>query len=164
MTGPLVDYFFIVVPVLLIGLGYVVGRWRERAHFRSLARREAQLAGMMESNVKRIVDPDTVVEAGMVLGQAVIATDYFKTFIAQLRSVIGGRIRTYETLMDRARREARCRMLEQAAQRGATEVWNVRQETSNIMSSSRRNAGVSVEVFAYGTAVRRAPRSEASGS
>jgi uncharacterized protein YbjQ (UPF0145 family) len=58
--------------------------------------------------------------------------------------------------MERARREATLRLLQHARDLGATEVWNVRYETSNIMSASRRSPGVSVEIFAFGTAVTRA--------
>jgi hypothetical protein len=34
-------------------------------------------------------------------------------------------------------------------------VWNVRLATSNISSSQRNNPAVSVEIFAFGTAVVR---------
>ena len=91
----------------------------------------------------------------LVSGDAVIATDYFKGFAARLRSIVGGEIRSYVTLMERARREATLRLLQQARDVGATEVWNVRYETSNIRSGARRNPSVSVEVFAFGTAVVR---------
>ena len=95
------------------------------------------------------------VGAVLVMGEAVIATDYFKSFAAQLRNIVGGRVRAYETLMSRARREAGLRMLEKARKFGATEVYNVRYETSNIRSGGRRSPAVSVEVFAFGTAVVR---------
>ena len=55
--------------------------------------------------------------------------------------------------MERARWEAKLRMLESARRMGAGEVWNVRFETSNIRSSNRNSPAVSVEVFAFGTAV-----------
>ena len=77
-----------------------------------------------------------------------IASDYFKTFGAQLKRIFGGRLRTYETLIERARREAIQRMRSQAAAHGADIVMNVRLETSRIIKSA-------VEVIAYGTAVKR---------
>ncbi|MFT6733724.1 MAG: hypothetical protein ACJAS9_001914 [Polaribacter sp.] len=38
--------------------------------------------------------------------------DYFKRFLAGLRNIFGGRVVTYESLVDRARREAILRMKE----------------------------------------------------
>ena len=148
-----------VFPILLFLLvGYFVGTyWRERRHFRSLSIRERRYRDMVISNQKGVPDPDSVTVAAFVSGDAVIATDYFKSFAASLRNIVGGEVRTYETLMQRARREATLRMLRQARRVQATEVWNVRYETSNIRSAGGRNKGVSVEVFVFGTAVRREP-------
>ena len=42
----------------------------------------------------------------MVTGSIVISLDYFKRVIAGLRGLVGGRIKTYEPLLERARREA----------------------------------------------------------
>ena len=83
-----------------------------------------------------------------------VSHDYFKNFLAQLRMMIGGRIKSYEPLLDRARREAVLRMKEQALARGHNRVVNMRLETSRLANSRRggkRTAGV--EVLAYGTAL-----------
>ena len=141
--------------LFLLALGFVVGRLRERAHFRSLARREADFSDVGIVNLKTVPEPETVSNAALVTGDAVIATDYFKGVAAKLRNIVGGELRSYETLMRRARREATLRLLAQARELGATEVWNVRYESSNILSAGRRSPAVSVEVFAYGTAVVR---------
>lgn len=150
------EFWLQVLPVLVfLALGYGVGRYRERRHFASLAAREARFTDMVVTNLKRVTSPDSAAQATLVCGDAVIATDYFKSFAAKLRGIIGGEMRAYETLMERARREAKLRMLEQARAAGAAEVWNVRYETSNIRSAGRRRAAVSVEAFAFGTAVVR---------
>jgi len=149
-------WFQVLPVVLLLALGYGVGRWRERRHFESLDAHEPQYADITVTNLKQVVDPDSVKRVSLVMGEAVIATDYFKSFAAKLRNIVGGEMRAYETLMARARREAALRMLKQARGLGAGEICNVRYETSNIRSASRRNnLGVSVEVFAFGTAVVR---------
>ena len=149
-------FFFQILPVLLLlGLGYGVGSLRERRHIASLDLRERQFGDMTVNNLKGVTRPESVRQATMVSGDAVIATDYFKSFAAGLRNIVGGELRTYQTLMSRARREACLRMLERARALGASEVWNVRYETSNIRGGVRRKAAVSVEVFAFGTAVVR---------
>lgn len=142
--------------LFLLALGYSVGSWRERKHFQSLELREGQYADIVVCNLRVVPDTESVKRALLVSGGAVIATDYFKSFAAYLRNIIGGEMKTYETLMDRARREATLRMLAEARQAGASEVWNVRYETSNINSARGRNSlGTSVELFAFGTAIVR---------
>ena len=125
-------YQQLLIVLALLVLGYTIGSWRERRHLKSLRQREAGLADIAVSNLKAVPNADTVRQSQLVTGEAVIATDYFKTFGASLRNIVGGEIRTFETLMSRARREASLRMLEQARQCGATEVWNVRFGFSSI--------------------------------
>jgi len=88
----------------------------------------------------------------MVVGNTVVANDYFKSFVARLQGIFGGRLTTYETMIDRARRESLLRMKEEAQDIDAAYVFNVKYETSSI--SGRQGKGVgSVEVLAYGTAL-----------
>ena len=65
-------------------------------------------------------------EAALFLGSVVVSADYFKMFASALRSLVGGRVIVYESVLDRGRREAILRMKEQAIAWGATQVVNVR--------------------------------------
>jgi len=69
-----------------------------------------------------------------------------------LINIFGGRVSSYESLLDRGRREAILRMKESA--KGASEIVNVRIETSSISKNDNRGIG-SIEVYAYGTAIYR---------
>ncbi len=145
-----------IVIVFLLGLGFLVGGFRERAHFKSLDRREAEYDDIGIANLKTVNDPQSVEYAGLVVADCVIATDYFKGFASAFRNILGGEMRSYQTLMERARREAVLRLLERARQMGANELWNLRLETSNIMSGvQQRSPAVAVEVTASATAVKR---------
>ena len=88
----------------------------------------------------------------MVRGEAVIATDYLKTFLARIRNILGGEVKSYRSLMLRARREAILRMLEQARQQGYDAVCNVRLNTADIGGMATRRRAAMVEIFATGTA------------
>ena len=138
--------------IVLLILGFSVGSFIERAHFRRLARREAALEGMLLTDMGFRASGIVPRSGELVCGEVVIATDYFKTFAAQLRKLIGGELRTYETLLERGRREAIVRMREQAHRLGADGVVNVRLSSSTISGLRRRRAAM-VEVCAYGTAV-----------
>ena len=143
------------LPAFLLLLGISAGGFNERRHLRSLDRREAALGGIRVCNLKTVADQPAVRSAAMVMGQVVIATDYFKTFATSLRNLVGGRMRAAESLMARARREALVRMLEQARRAGASEVYNVRFGFSNISQMRGKRGAMQVEVIAWGTAVVR---------
>jgi uncharacterized protein YbjQ (UPF0145 family) len=95
----------------------------------------------------------------MVTGSIVISLDYFKRVIATLKGLVGGRIKTYEPLLERARREAILRMTEEAQAQGYDAVFNVRLETSRLANARGDGKGTAgVEMLAFGTAVRFASR------
>ncbi len=137
----------------LIALGYFAGSRAERRHYQSIREREEEFLHLPAVTLKAVSDPETVERSLLVTGSAVISVDYFKRFLAGLRSLVGGRIKSYESLLDRARREAILRMKEEA--RGADAIVNMRIETTSISKGSmKRNESVStVEALAYGTAL-----------
>ncbi len=143
----------IAVFLALLILGLVIGRAAEAAHFRSLALQETVLSGIVVSSLKRLPENWKAVEGTLVTGEAVIATDYFKVFAAAMRNLFGGQVKSYETLVQRARRQATVRMLQEAQLVGANLVWNVRIETSTIQGKQQGKSG-GIEVFAYGTAMK----------
>lgn len=143
------------IPFLLIALGFGVGKFRELRHLKSLHMREEATSHVLRCNLRQIPTSAMVPGGGLVCGQAVIATDYFKSFAASLRKLFGGEVKSYETLMERARREALLRMVAEAEALGANAVTNIRLETSMIVSSSnRQKASTAAEILAYGTALR----------
>jgi uncharacterized protein YbjQ (UPF0145 family) len=140
--------------VLLIGT-YLIGSAIERSHYREIRIRELRSRRFPTVNFRTPPQSWNVVDAEMVLGNVVISIDYFKRFLAGLRMLFGGRVSSYESLLDRARREAVLRMKEDAFERGYNAVVNVRIETSRLASSNRKGEGTAgVEILAFGTAVK----------
>ena len=152
----LVDLFVQFLPVLLILIAWITGRAAEKNHFKRLKQRENQLADMLVTDIKSF-PPSAVPQkhAELVVGQVVIATDYLKSFLANLKKILGGNLKSYESLMDRARREAILRMLEEAHHNGYDAVCNLRLQFSDIGGMSSSRGAVMVEVFAFGTAYCR---------
>ncbi len=140
-----------LVFLFLLGLGFFFGRMNERKHFASLHQREEDLSHITISTVKKL--PEGYVSSAFVTGNVVISIDYFKRIAAALRTLVGGRIGSYTTLIERARREAILRMKEQAQENGASHVANVRIETSSVFQNASQQLG-SLEVYAYGTALK----------
>lgn len=140
--------------LILLIIAYLVGSYLERKHFKDIRAREQKLLDYPATTFEDLPEDWQVGSAELVSGSVVISLDYFKRIIAGLRGLIGGPIRTYEPLLDRARREAMLRMLEDARSRGYDAVVNVRLETSRLASASRNGKGTAgVEMLAFGTAV-----------
>lgn len=136
----------------LIAIGYVVGTLVEKRHYRSIYDREKKLLYLPAVTVKTVTHPDKkIASAELVCGSAVISIDYFKRFLASLRNIFGGTVKSYESLIDRARREALIRMKEMAVD--ATVIVNVRIETSTIGRNANKKSVGCLEAIAYGTAV-----------
>jgi uncharacterized protein YbjQ (UPF0145 family) len=141
----------IIVLVTLLAVGYGFGRYAELRHFKSIRERE-KLLQAIPAIATKIPDPTLHPrQTQLVSGNVVVSVDYFKRFIAGLRNLVGGRVTSYETLLDRARREAVLRMKQQAKDLGAKLIFNVKYETASI-TKGRGNQIGSVEVYAYGTA------------
>lgn len=142
----------LIVFLVLLALGYGFGRYAESKHYKSIIKREKQLNSIPAIASKIPPAASRELNSQLVSGSVVISIDYFKRFIAGLRNIFGGRITSYETLLDRARREALLRMKEEAKKLNAELVFNIKLETSSI-HKGRGNSIGSVEVLAYGTAL-----------
>ncbi len=138
--------------LILLVLGYVIGTIAERRHFKSIREREVKLRQLPAIMLKRPLGSDEISNYKLVNGSVVLSIDFFKKFVASLINLFGGNITSYETIVDRARREAILRMKEDAAD--ASEIINIRIETSSISKSAKQGVGA-VEVLAYGTAIYR---------
>jgi uncharacterized protein YbjQ (UPF0145 family) len=146
----------LIIVLILIVIGYVFGRLAENRHYRSIFAREKELAKILTFSEKTPPPFAMPPKARLVSGSVVISVDYFKRFAAGLRMIFGGTLKSYEPLLDRARREAILRMKQQASVLNAVCICNVRIETSSI-SKGRKNAIGCVEVYAYGTALYYKP-------
>lgn len=138
---------FWLIPIVL---GYVFGRAAEARHFRSILAREESGVHLPTTSAKTPIGDASIERSELVHGSVVISIDYFKRALAALHTIIGGAVKSHESLLDRARREAILRMKESCP--GAHEIINLRIETCPIASNVAGDIG-SVEVLAYGTAV-----------
>lgn len=142
--------------VLLVAT-YFIGTIIERNHYKSIRAREETLRHMPTVTFRNLPEGWVAADARLVYGSVVISLDYFKRFLAGLRALVGGRIKSYEPLLDRGRREAMLRMKEHAVGLGYDAVINVRLETSRIASTQRKGKGTAgIEMLAFGTAIKRA--------
>lgn len=143
--------------IVLLLLGWIVGTITEKRHYRRLRRREALIAdAMILTEIKTFPGgAPGAKNPALVVGEAVIATDYLKSFLAAIRKILGGEVRSYLSLLQRARREALARMMESARDHGYDAVCNVRLETATIGGMTKKGVAM-VGIIASGTAYHRA--------
>jgi len=93
------------------------------------------------------VEGKTIVKTlGLVKGSTIRARHVGRDIMAGLRGLVGGEISEYTKMMAEAREEALQRMTEDAENKGANAIVNMRFSTSMIMQNA-------AEVLAYGTGV-----------
>jgi uncharacterized protein YbjQ (UPF0145 family) len=137
----------IVLFCILFALGLGFGRYNERKHLKQLEENEQELAYITLDNHRFT---HYQVEGQLVTSNVVISHDYFKYVIAKIQNFFGGRLKSYESILERARREAVVRLKKEAAKQGANHIAALR-----LSSTEMGIEGGMVEVFAYGTAVKK---------
>lgn len=142
------------IAVSLLILGYLFGSLAERRHFKTIREREAKSVGLPVI-ASRYPPQDQPYYQHLVSGNTVVASDYFKSFLAGLVNIFGGRVTPFESLLDRARRESVLRMKDQARELGAAYVFNIKFDTTRIATGRI----AAMEVLAYGTAMVPADKS-----
>lgn len=84
---------------------------------------------------------------GVVTGSTIQSKNMFADLGQGLKGIVGGELKSYTGMMEKARNQATERMIAQAQQMGADAIIGVRYTTSAIMAQA-------AEVLVYGTAIR----------
>jgi len=136
----------IVIFAILFSVGFGFGRYNERKHLQYLDEQEQRLAYIRVNNSRFI---ESTLPGHMISSNVVISHDYFKYAIANVQNMLGGRLTSYESVVERARREAIVRLKLEAEKMGADQIMGIRLSTTELGMQ-----GGMVEVFAYGTAIQ----------
>lgn len=92
--------------------------------------------------------PGTEIEAlGLVKGAVVQTKNFGRDFMAGMKTLVGGEIKSYTDMLNEARAIATKRMVDEAEALGADAIIGVTYGSSAVMQGA-------AEVIAYGTAVR----------
>lgn len=84
---------------------------------------------------------------GVVSGSTIQSKNVFSDLGQSLKNIVGGELKAYTRMMEKARESATQRMIEQATSMGADAIIGVRYTTSAIMAQA-------AEVLVYGTAIK----------
>ena len=86
-------------------------------------------------------------ELGVVTGSTIQSKNMIADFGQGLKSIVGGELHSYTSMMEKARNQATQRMVDQAVRMGADAIIGVRYTTNSIMAQA-------AEVLVFGTAVK----------
>lgn len=84
---------------------------------------------------------------GLVKGSTIQSKNIGRDFTQGLKTIVGGELKAYTSMMNEARDLATSRMVDEAMALGADAIVNVRYSSSAVMQGA-------AEVMAYGTAVK----------
>ncbi len=139
----------------LLILGFTVGTILEKRHFGKLEGREAVNRLTLQTQSKIFLSPTAGGKTPTLIhSETVVASDYFKNFLSAFRKFFGGEMKSYHSLMERARRETLAKLIEQAREMGYNAVCNVRLEPADVSGAvtNPKNKSVMVCIIATATA------------
>jgi len=135
---------------------FFIGSHIEKKHYADIKKRERtyQTPLLLTSHVSQLDSTREVADQRFVSCGVVIGADYFKHFASNIIRVFGGNLSPYESVLDRARREALLRLKEQADDFDV--IINVKLETCLLGQAKRKKNGGApkASVLAYGTAIK----------
>lgn len=143
----------ILILLIIVGVTYVTGTIIEKRHYKDIIKREIALIKkpIINAGAKTWNSKKKIKKIELVTGEVVISGDYFKNFAATLKSFFGGRLTSFESVLDRGRREAILRMREKA--KDANFIINAKIESVMINDYYTNNSVPQCAIIAYGTAI-----------
>jgi len=102
---------------------------------------------MIVTTTETIPGKQVIQTLGIVQGNTVRTKHIGKDFMAGLKTIVGGEIKSYTDMLTQARTESYNRMVNEATKLGADAIISMRFTTSQVMQNA-------AEILAFGTAVK----------
>ena len=162
MSEVLIVASYILIPVLVtlfIPLtSWALGRWYQGRLLRALDGKEKQQGSLlMSGNHLSTSSPMTTMSASsstLLHVSICVGPSWGQMFFMWLKSLFGGRLHSYDTVLDFGRREVLMRLNQQANELGCASIVNIRIETSVIsFAKNEKSKQSSVEFLAFATGI-----------
>lgn len=146
--------FYILLPAAFLLAAMFAGNYIASRHEADLRRRSATVAHIRATDTRMMLDAKAGANpAAIVTSEVTLGIDHFRGFLGKLKNIFGGEVRSYQTTLDRARREAVTRILEQAHAKGFNAVANLRVDFADIGgNATMAQKAAMVSILAVGTA------------
>ena len=163
MSETLLYVGWIVLPIvatLLFPLtSWALGRWYQGRLMRALEANEKQ-NGLMFTNPNHLstassMDQMASSSSTLLHVSICVGPSIGQMFFMWFKSLFGGRLHSYDTVLDFGRRGVMLRLKQQADQLGCTSMQNIRLETSVISFAQNQDSKrAAVEFLAFATGLR----------
>ncbi len=91
------DSIGVALPLVLLVVAFFVGELLEQRHYKAIRRREERWKRLPLLTFDHVPGGLEVTQGELVTSGVVVSVDYFKRFLAGLRQIFGGPIRSYES-------------------------------------------------------------------
>lgn len=126
-------------PVLLLGLAFFAGNWIAKKHEKDMSLRLQAVAQITLTDLSSFQHPNpSGIPPQLLMAEVCLGIDHFRGFLGNLKNIFGGEVKSYQATLDRARREAILRILEEAHAKGFQAVANLRIGFADISGNTTR--------------------------
>jgi uncharacterized protein YbjQ (UPF0145 family) len=164
VSEALIVLSYILIPVLatlFIPLtSWGLGRWYQGRLLKVLDGKEKQHGSLFKSNKSLSTSsPMATMNASsstLLHVSICVGPSWGQMFFMWVKSLFGGRLHSYDTVLDFGRREVLMRLHQQANELGCASIVNIRIETSVIsFAKNDKSKQSSVEFLAFATGLRQ---------
>lgn len=163
MSEGVLSAVWILIPIMAIFgfpvTSWALGRWYQGRLIAALDVKEKQQGKLMEnesvlSTSSRMTNfsapSSTLLHVSICVGPST-----GQMFFMWIKSIFGGRLHSYDVILDYGRREVLQRLHEQAVSLDCSSMINIRIETSTVsFAKNQNNKTSSVEFLAFATGLR----------
>lgn len=151
----------IVTTIVLPTLSWAIGNWYQNRLMNALLENEKRGGKMLQSDkhlstsspmTSMSADSSTLLHVSICVGPS-----WGQIFFMWFKSLFGGRLHSYDVVLDYGRREVLLRLNQQAKALGCSSMVNIRIETSTVSFARNNNSSKtsSVEFLAFATGLRQ---------
>ena len=164
MSKALITVGWILIPILVSLLfpftSWALGRWYQNRLMHALLANEKQ-HGMILQNEQHLstsskmttlsASSSTLLHVSICVGPSM-----GQIFFMWFKSLFGGRLHSYDVVLDYGRREVLLRLHQQAKAMDCSSMVNIRIETSTVsFAKNNKSSTSSVEFLAFATGIRQ---------
>ena len=162
--GGVIILVYILGPILFSllfpFLSWAIGRWYQDRLMNALLLNEKQQGNMLQSDqhlsTKSLMTTMAAESSTLLHVSICVGPSMGQMFFMWCKSIVGGRLHSYDVVLDYGRREALLRLNQQAKDLGCSSIVNIRIETSTVKFSKSSNGNTSsVEFLAFATGIRQ---------
>ena len=161
-TGFVIAFYLVLIalPFMFPLLSWALGRWYQGTLMAALIEDEKRHGGMLQNPNQTTTAPITTsmgASSSTLLHVSIcVGPPIGQMFFMWVKGLVGGRLESYDAVLDYGRREVLLRLKKQADSLSCTTIQNIRIETSviNFAKNGGESKTSSVEFLAFATGLR----------